>query len=1160
MISSKPTLVLFAVLGFAGALFPQAGTGTLTGKITDATGAVLPGAAVTVRDPANGFTRTTVTSDAGDYSMPGLRPSTYDVTAELTGFRKHSQTGFRIEIDQTARLDLRLQVGAPTEIVEVHGAAQLLHTENATLGAVIDRKKIVDLPLNGRNFVQLALLVPGVNTGQPGAGRGGGVSIGGTRSEQNAFQLDGVSNTEQYDTGISFRPSVDAIEEFKIEVNNYSAEFGKGAGGQINVATRSGTNGYHGTLYEFNRNDAVQARNLFDRNPNFVSSDGRFLAPPLNRNEFGGSLGGRIVRDRTFFFTDYQALRQVSGGVGRRSVPTAALKAGNLSSVLGGRIGTDSLGRDVFANQVYDPTTSRLVGTRYLRDPFPGNVIPQSRFDPVALKIVQRALWPEPNAVGTLDPRTGNPRDNYFDNRPGRSSGDQFFLRVDHRLSSADTLYGRWGINDTDSFGSGNFPGNERLTLNRQQVVGAVYTRTMGPTKVNDLRFGYQRERPKNGAQRIIDGQNLVKELGIKGLPLAGPGAPTIDISGFTGFGDGDESRREDDSFQIIDQFSFSKSRHFFKVGFEFRRMKLDVFNIPATTRGTFDFGNQEWTSLEGFPGSGNTFANFLLGLPRQKARRPGDHATLLRASEYAGYFQDDWKVTGRLTFNYGVRYQLYIPPKETRDHIAAIALPFFPSNYAEGATAFCKDPRKCASLSTSLDPLNLGLTLADLVVAKLPRVVVAGREVPRSLTDVEKNDFGPRIGIAYRLSDRTVVRTGYGMFFDTVPASYFQDSVENLPFVREDQQSLSSFQFGPPTAESFLGYVLDDPPIGSFTPGPNTFEPGFRNAYVQHWNLSVQRQIGNSFVAEISYAGNKSTRLNRRENLNTREPRSSSAMIPSSVHPQLRRLFPYAVFDDQLITLDNWFTTSSSACGNYHALMGRLERRFSGGLTFLNAFTWGKAISDSQPFAGGDNDTGNRIQDIFNRRADKALASFDHKYRFTSSFVYDLPFGRARHFGAAMSPVLNQIIGGWQLSGIVSVQSGFPITVRRNGDPLGVGTNGAVRPHQVCAPNLGTGEHTLDRFFRQECFTAPSDSFGNAGRSTVTGPASEVADLALFKNFFFTSVREDMRLQIRSEFFNAFNHPNWNMPGRDLGGSNFGAVTSAASPRIIQFGVKLIF
>jgi hypothetical protein len=309
--------------------------------------------------------------------------------------------------------------------------------------------------------------------------------------------------------------------------------------------------------------------------------------------------------------------------------------------------------------------------------------------------------------------------------------------------------------------------------------------------------------------------------------------------------------------------------------------------------------------------------------------------------------------------------------------------------------------------------------------------------------------------------------------------------------------------------------------------------------------------------VAELAYAGHYAKRLNRRENLNTAEPRSATAHIAPNVHPQLRRLFPFAVFDNQLITLDNWFNTTSTAYSFYNALTARLEKRYSRGMTFINSFTYGKTMSDAQPFSGGDNDTGNRIQDIFNKKADKGLGPNHHKYRFVSSFLYDLPFGRGRRFLSNAPAFVNQIVGGWQFNGIYQFQTGFPITILRSGDPLGVGTNGAVRPDQVCNPNLPRGDRTIQKFFATECFVATTDRFGNAGRSTVVGPDINVVDVSVFKNF---DIRSGVRLQLRGEFFNALNHPNWNQPGRTLGASGFGEVTSARDPRIIQLGAKFIW
>lgn len=1155
-----------AVLGFVPllSLYAQSGNATITGTVTDPSGAAINSASINVRDVATGFTRTTESNETGNYNLPGLRPGVYTVNVESPGFRRYQQTKFQIEVDQTARLDVQMQLGQTTEVVEVQANAQLLHTENATVGAVIDTKKIVELPLNGRNFVQLALLVPGVNPGQPGAGNGGGISIGGARSEQNAFQLDGVSNSGQWNSEISFTPSIDSIQEFKIEVNNYSAEFGKGAGGQINVVTKSGTNKLSGSLWEFHRNDAVQARNLFQRDPNFVNSKGDFIAPPFIQNQFGVAVGGPIIKDRTFFFGYYEGYRNVRGTTGLRSVPDAAMRSGNFASQLGAQVGTDALGRAVFANQIFDARTSREVfdsrlnRTVFIRDPFPGNAVPASRVDPISSKILQGDFWPAPNAPGSRDSRTSLPIQNFADGRSNRNNSNQFMSRVDHRLGDNDTVYGRLGWNDADSFSPGSFPGNERLTDNRQIVLGVNYTRVIGASKVNDLRFGWQHDKPNAGARRILEEVDVVGALGIRGLPLAGAGAPVIGVAGFTSIDDGGENRRDGNTFQVLNAFSFNAGRHFIKVGGEVRRIMLDVVNIPANTRGDFNFGNPEWSGLEGFPATGNTFANFLLGLPRQKSRRPGDHTSNLRATEYGGFVQDDWKVTSRLTMNLGLRYQLYISPKETRNNISAMRLRNRPTSFAEGGINLCKDPARCAAINPNLAPLQLGLTLNDLRVDRLPEVVVAGQEgVPRSLVQLDKLNFGPRVGIAYRLTDRTTVRLGYGMFFDTVPMSYFQDAVENIPTVREDQQSLSSFQFGLPPAEAFIGFSTEDPPIGSFTPGPNTYDLDFRNAYMQQWNFGLQRQFGNSFVAEVSYAGSKGTRLNRRENFNTREPRSSSALIPASVNPHLRRLLPFAYLGDQLITLDNWFMTTSTAFSNYHALLARFEKRYSAGFTIINSFTWSKAISDAQPFGGGNNDTGNRVQDMFNKRADKGLAPHDYRFRFVTSFVYDLPFGRGRRFGSGVGGVLNQVIGGWQVNGIAQFQTGFPITVLRTGDPLAVGTDGAVRPDAVCNPNLPAGERTLNRFFDTACFVAPADRFGSAGRSTVTGPGVHLWDLSLFKNF---TIRERASVQFRSEFFNAFNHPNWNAPGRNLGAGGFGVISGAQDPRIIQFALKVLF
>src|SRR5262245_8004740 len=628
------TKLWFAFCVMAFPLFGQSGTATITGTVTDQSGAAIQGVRIAVRDTGTGFLRETVTNEVGLYSIPGLRPSTYDITAGSSGFHTYNQRGFSVEIDQIARLDIRLQVGDITQQIEVTGTTQALYAESATVGALIDQRKSVDLALNGRNFVQLALLVPGVNTGQPGVSRGGGISIGGTRSEQNAFQLDGVSNSDQWDNNLFFRPNIDSIQEFKIQVNNYSAEFGKGAGGQINVVTRGGTNEFHGTLYEFNRNDVLQARNLFQRDPNFLNKQGEFIAPPFNQNQFGGALGGPVLREKTFFFIDYEGFRLRRGQTGLRSVPDDALRRGDFSSTVGRQLGTDALGRPVLANQLFDPLTSRLQDSRFIRDPFPNNQIPDSRFDPVARKLLDLELFPQPNIAGTQDARTGNPRQNYADSRSRSSDSDQFSVRLDHRLSDRDYLFGRYSFIDSGAFDPGPFPKQERLDQARQHLVATSYTKTLSPTMVSELRFGYQRATPQSASQAFLDGINYVNLLGISGVPTAPAGIPEFSIGGFTSISGAADVVRTHDTFHFIGQLSFNKGRSFFKAGFEVRRTHLFVVNNITRMRSTFNIENAEWTGLEGFPGTGNTFANFLLGLSQRKGRSLAERRSNIRATE----------------------------------------------------------------------------------------------------------------------------------------------------------------------------------------------------------------------------------------------------------------------------------------------------------------------------------------------------------------------------------------------------------------------------------------------------------------------------------------------------------------------------------------------
>lgn len=1174
---------------FAGAALGQLGTATISGTVSDTSGAVIAGAELTAVNTATGFERKTTSNTLGQFNLPGLVPGTYDLTVKFQGFKTMQSRGIVLQVDQNANLDIKLEVGQLTETIQVVGQSPLVESQSASLGAVIDTQKILALPLNGRNFVELALLVPGANTGAPGAGLGGGFSVSGLRSEQNAFQIDGTSNSDAFQNNISVRPSIDALQEFKIQTNNYSAEFGKGAGAQVNIVTRSGSKEFHGTLYYFIRHDAIQARRFFDVNRISFPCDRNnpdvnnrpACAPPFNQNQFGFTFGGPMALipsgrgdSRTFFFLNYEGFRRVRGAAGLHEVPTPAQRNGNFAqNLLNTQAGTDALGRQWLRGQIFDPFSSRevIVGgrSRFVREPFPGNIIPRSRFDPVAARIIaDTEFLPLPNAPGAPT-ANGNVVDNFVDGRSNRNSFDQGNIRIDHQFTPNDTFYGRFTANDSPDYNPRSFPGFGSNNDQRNLHGTLSYTKVLTPTVINELRFGYQGWFQLADAERKV---NWIEKFGIQGLDHAKndpaiQGSPSISITGYTTLGDdgGLPLRRRNNTFQLIENLSFNKGRHFMKAGFEVRRVRENVIRAQVT-RGDFAFSNAQWTGIDGVGNTGHTFANFLLGLTRQKSRRISDFATRLRATEYGAFFQDDLKATPNLTLNIGLRYMLYIPPKDTRDRISTFV-----------------HPQRCPSF----EACGANLTINSPYVPFWGIAEGQAREfnapaLPRSLSPVDKRNFGPRFGFAYKLlgSNKTVVRGGYGIFYDTVPMLLTEDTIENWPFVIEDQQDIGLFQNGLPPAEGFFGFLIPNPglqgPIAPFFPGPNVYSPDFRNAYVQSWNFGIQRELPGNMVFEAAYVGTKGTRLNRRENTNTAEPLGPRAVwgnltnnprVPDNIgngRNQFRRLVPLAVQNGVIVPLSNVFETTSTAFSTYHSLQLRGEKRFSHGLTFISTYTWSKAISDASGFTGGGNNgTGNRIQDIFNKKADKGLADLDHRHRFTTAAIYELPFGKGKRFASGVSTGWDRLIGGWALDGILSLQSGYPITVRRAGDPGSMGTDGALRPDILCAPNLPRGQQTVEKFFKTECYASPESlvsgdvRYGTAGRSTATGPGIIGLDLSVRK---ITAITERFRSEFRAEFFNAPNHPNFGLPVRDLGNASFGRVTSTADPRILQFALKILF
>ena len=1171
-------LSLCGILLMANPVWAQLGTATMSGSVTDSSGAVVVGATVSVTNNATGFQRQAITNTLGQYNLPSLVPGSYSMNVEFTGFRRATRTNITLQVDQNARIDVALEVGQATETVEITAEAPLIESQSASLGQVVDTQKILALPLNGRDFQQLARLVPAVSTGTEGGETGpNGFSANGLRADENAFQIDGTSNTNPLNTQITFTPSIDSLQEFKIETSNYSAEFGKGAGAQINVVTKSGTKEFHGTLWEFNRNNKVQARNLFDvnrgafpcdkSNPNVATRAA--CAPQYNQNQFGGNLGGPIIKDKTFFFVNQEDFRQRRGNSTVTNVMTPAERAGNFSQYLQKATTTpDALGRVFQRGQLFDPRTSRQVVAKngqlqWVRDPYPGNIVPITQFDPVAKQMIaDTTFMPLPNAAGQVA-SSGQIINNYVDSRSIKQDNDQSTVRIDHQFSPKNTVFGRFSIDDGRGYIPNTFPGFGSVSNIRKINITANYTRVFTPSVIGEFRFGHQGWYETSGAEDGIAGVDWLTKFKIPGMDIAeaagNKGSPAITIAGYAGLGNGTGPfTYRNKTFQPMGILSFNKGKHYMKAGGELRMVRDDSIGPTGGdggTRGSFAYDDAGWTGEQGVPNTGNTAAAFLQGLARQKTRLVGDFKLDFVAREWGAFFQDEYKVRNDLTFTLGIRYMYYTPPYDLNNAISSWLYP-----------VHCPSYQVCGPNYLNL-PANSPYQT---------RYGIAGKDLPRSLAPSDKKNIGPRFGFAWRPfgSNKTSVRGGYGIFYDTVPLSLNGDTLINYPQVIEDQENLSFGLNGPPVPKALIGFLIAKPGLGNggpgsvaqFQPGPNNFNANFHNAYIQDWNFSVQRQFPGQMVVELAYTGSKATRLQRQIVLNLAEPLgpnavvpdlSNNASIPANIgdsRNQMRRLVPVTIEQGVIIALQNVFEEQSTGFSNYHAGTLRVEKRLSHGLSFLTTYTFSKAMSDNPGWRGGGQGlSAAGAQNILNLKAEKGLADLDHRQRFTLASVYELPFARNTH------GLVKQVLDGWATDSIIQLQSGLPMTPQFSGDVGQMGTNQALRPDLVCNPNLDRGQQTIDRFFNTSCLVQQNPMrYGTSGRSVITGPGTIGIDFAARKNFSFRS--EKWRLQFRSEFFNAVNHPNWNPPGKQLGNSSLGRITSARDPRIIQFGLKLAF
>lgn len=1057
-------------------------TTTVSGTVKDQSGAVLPGVQVTVTNPATSLTRSVVTNERGDYVIPLLPAGNYTVTAELPGFKSESRQGVALQVDQRLSLNFDLQVGELSEKLLVTEAAPLVQSESSSVGAVVENKRIVELPLNGREFQNLTLLVPGTANPAQGSGLGfrGGITVAGTREYMTGFTLDGVDIVSGLVKAISFKPSVDMIQEFKVQTSTYSAEYGRTAGGQITATTKSGTNELHGTVYEFIRNSVLDAKNVFDpAGP----------IPGFKRNNFGFTVGGPIVRERTFFFGNYEGLVFRQAQTRRASVPTTAMVNGDFS-------------------QLTRPIVDPLTGIQ-----FPGNIIPPSRMNPVGVTIAQ--AYPVPNVIGAGVA-------NYVSTPTDSRNIHQFTVRLDHRISDKNNIYGRYSFDndfELDPFdiynGISNLPFYGRFDDQRAMSVSIVDTHVFTPSLVAELRLGYNRFKQVRTQTTFED---IPKKWGIAGTTNSpnprDHGYPAIRPTGFDPLGKaGLPSDRVDPIYQVISTVTFTHGSHTIKFGGD------------ANQYGTMRLNNGGGNGNFSFTGeySGDSIADLLLGYPRSASRALGDTRNPMWNESFALFLQDDWKVTPRLTLNLGARYDLETPFRSSHDRLVR----FNPDTQAIEIAGKASERRDIGRVDNPASPLY-NPELAAL--AKNVTFVDLGR---RSLLSFDKNDFAPRIGLAYRLSGNDLVlRTGYGVFFNQLLGQYGQTGWNTFPFF---------------ISQTFNGSLprpnitIDNPfpaALARASINPQSTITHYPTGYVQNWNFGFQAQPMTDVLLEITYAGSASTKLVSSRNIN--QPRPSPTGSVAS-----RR--PYPAFG-------NISYQGAGASANFNSLQVRAEKRYSKGMTLAAAYTFSKSLDTS---GSGDGDSGPPDADNI-RGTMYGVSVFDVKHRLVTSYVYDLPFGPGKRFLGNARGVGGWFAGGWELSGINTNQSGRPFTISISADNSNTGGSNIDRPILIGDPNLPSDQRNADHWFNVKAFAIPPrGTQGNLGRNTMIGPRFNETDFSIIKNIPFA---EKKNVQFRTEIFNLFNHPNLDLPVRTINSSTAGAIFRAEASRQIQMGLKIIY
>ncbi|MGA2145805.1 MAG: TonB-dependent receptor [Bryobacteraceae bacterium] len=1058
-------------------------TGTFSGQVTDQSGALIANATVKVTEQTTGIVVTRKTSSDGIYTITLLKPGTYSIEVTAAGFATDTRENITLQVQQLAQEDFKLAVGGTQQQIVVEGGAPLLNTETTDVGNVINQESTEQLPLNGRNFSQLGLLVPGATPGPVGGIRtqgngnetqraGAEIDADGARGSFNLFLIDGLDDRDQSVGTVKVFPNLESIEEFKVQVGNYDAQFASG-GAVVNVITRSGGNTVHGSAFEFLRNKDLNSRQFFDA-----------AEPPFQQNQFGFAVGGPILRNRMFFFGDYQGLRIHESSTSILSEPTPAMETGDFSG---------------YPSVIYNPTTYNSATNT--RQPYSGNIIPASQFDPIAHNIL--AIFPAPNLPGTSN--------NFRVNNLAAQNEDQFDVRIDDVLSERDSIFGRV----THGTATISYP-NTPVLINGQvnPLAFAQGSATAGSLKTNDapssqatiqeihqfspsvtnqLALGYTRF--ALNVAPLDETYNLATKFGLQGAntgPDSGAMAG-LSITAEAGFSATNTPEVvPQNTWQASDTVSYVHGAHSLRFGFAADYNAFGFFQLAAPS-GSLSFTGTYTNNPASSAGTGIGFADFLLGSPVSSTKSLlGSGVPYNTYTEYGAFIQDQWRLSEKLTLDAGLRWDLFTPVTERHDRLSDFLL-------------------------------NSG-TFA-----------LAGQNgFSGSILGAQNHDFSPRLGLAYRFTEKMVIRGAYGLFFFNEQGIGGSTRLFiNYPYAPTFAVTCTSTV---PCLSTSTGipetYSSSNLPTAVYQPTPNL------TSNFQQWNTTLERQITKSLVARAAYVGTKGNHLN----LNLDE----NVAVPGAGAVPARRPYPgYA-------QISSWEPRGGST---YSALQLSLEKRMSFGLSFLGAYTYGKSLDNG---AGGNSSTGEsriNIQNPQNLRADYGYSNFDIRQRFTLNTVYRLPFGRGRQFMAHTNRLLDAAAGGWQISSVATLQGGMPFSVSMATTTSNTGT--FQRPNRLCDGNLPSGQQSIKQWYQLSCFaTPPIYTFGNTGRNVLIGPGLETWDLGTDKDFRLT---ERFALQFRGEFFNVLNHANFGLPNASVGSSAAGTITTVVSnARQIQFALRL--